>query len=208
MAEKSQAATALPQPPVFSAGADVAGKQCSICQSSILGGEQVLNCPSCSLVFHADCWSENRGCSAYGCKSAPPTIKPSHQEQPVSNAWGDEKPCPSCARKIRSEALKCRFCGAVFASRDLISKDEYRSRAYEGTEYAAARNKSVMLFLLCAAACLAPLGLVLCLILIQSGSLMGVDYRRLPTTLRALLWCGVGIASLLIAIMILLAVFD
>lgn len=40
---------------------------CSICQCAILAGEQTTDCPSCKLVFHVDCWSENLGCSAYGC---------------------------------------------------------------------------------------------------------------------------------------------
>lgn len=40
---------------------------CSICQWEI-GFDQVRHiCPNCGLIFHEDCWQENRGCSAYGC---------------------------------------------------------------------------------------------------------------------------------------------
>jgi hypothetical protein len=40
---------------------------CSICQTSMEATEERTACPSCGLTFHADCWVENRGCSAYGC---------------------------------------------------------------------------------------------------------------------------------------------
>ncbi|MCW8133944.1 MAG: hypothetical protein KIS92_26600 [Planctomycetota bacterium] len=194
-------------PPAFPANEQYAGQSCSICQTAVIAGEQMLTCPHCALPFHAECWAENRGCSAYGCKGAPPTVK-SAETQPVSNAWGEEKPCPSCGKSIKAEALKCRFCGANFDTRDVITRKDYESREYEGTEYNAARNKVVMMFLLSAAACLAPLGLILCSMLIFNKSLAGVQYSRLPMTLKAVLWCGLGVGSLLVFLFLLLVAFD
>jgi hypothetical protein len=40
---------------------------CSICQTPIQNDEERISCPSCHLTFHAGCWQENYGCSAYGC---------------------------------------------------------------------------------------------------------------------------------------------
>jgi hypothetical protein len=40
---------------------------CSICQSPILPSDATQHCPSCSQVYHAECWNDNRGCAAYGC---------------------------------------------------------------------------------------------------------------------------------------------
>jgi hypothetical protein len=40
---------------------------CSICQHPVELAEGRTQCPHCGLPFHADCWEENRGCSAYGC---------------------------------------------------------------------------------------------------------------------------------------------
>jgi hypothetical protein len=40
---------------------------CGVCQSAISVFEEQCSCPNCGLVFHADCWTENYGCSAYGC---------------------------------------------------------------------------------------------------------------------------------------------
>ena len=44
-----------------------AAKICGVCQSPILPGEATIPCTSCSQVYHAECWYENRGCAAYGC---------------------------------------------------------------------------------------------------------------------------------------------
>ena len=40
---------------------------CSICQSPIEEGDDVLKCSVCHLPFHPECWQENLGCSTYGC---------------------------------------------------------------------------------------------------------------------------------------------
>jgi hypothetical protein len=58
-----------------------AGKQafCGICQSQITMFEERTACPECGLSFHADCWAENLGCSAYGCSmvnSLAPKVDP------------------------------------------------------------------------------------------------------------------------------------
>lgn len=197
----------VPAAQEFEAGTKTAGKLCSICQTAIIAGERIVYCPTCSLPFHSECWKENKGCSAYGCASAPKTVK--HAEaQPVTNAWGGEKPCPACGRTIKAEALKCRFCGSSFDTRDVIAKDEYARREYEGQEYAAARNKIVGLFLLSAMGCLSPLALILTVVLVTSKEFMGIDYRRLPATLKAVLWCSIGISCLMILIGALVLVLD
>ncbi len=46
---------------------EAAAKTCGVCQSPILPGEATIPCTSCSQVYHAECWYENRGCAAYGC---------------------------------------------------------------------------------------------------------------------------------------------
>lgn len=42
-------------------------RMCSICQSGMLDDEATHECPACGLVFHEECWKENRGCATYGC---------------------------------------------------------------------------------------------------------------------------------------------
>jgi hypothetical protein len=49
------------------AGEEV-GKTCPYCRFPLKPGEQVMTCPACKVPHHADCWSENRGCTTYGCQ--------------------------------------------------------------------------------------------------------------------------------------------
>jgi pSer/pThr/pTyr-binding forkhead associated (FHA) protein len=56
---------APPEPTLFD---DIAPPAtCGVCQSLINSHERMTTCPSCGLTFHTDCWTENYGCSAYGC---------------------------------------------------------------------------------------------------------------------------------------------
>lgn len=205
MADKAGGAPAVNE---FEAGADVAGQLCSICQTHVIAGERVVNCPQCALPFHSECWQENRGCSAYGCEGAPKTEKAPAVVDAVSNAWADEKPCPSCGKTIKSQALKCRFCGASFETRDVISREDFISREYDGLEYTKARNQVVLLFLLSAAGCLSPLGLIVAVILVTKKECLGIDYRRLPATLKAIVLSSIGLSALLLVIMAALAILD
>jgi hypothetical protein len=49
---------------------------CSICQWKIDPTDEQHTCPSCGLVFHTECWNDNRGCSAYGCPQVNALDKP------------------------------------------------------------------------------------------------------------------------------------
>ena len=198
----------MPELNVFAAGTETAGKICSICQTAIIAGEHIVYCPDCSLPFHEECWNENRGCSAYGCKSAPPTIKADSSPEAISRTWGGEKPCPACGRTIKGEALKCRFCGATFETRDLISATEYAQREYEGADYVKARNKVIAMFLAAVFPCLTPFTLIALAFLIFNGSVFGLDYRRLHGSLRGMALAAFGIGCCLVLLLVLFLMFD
>jgi hypothetical protein len=40
---------------------------CGVCHGAIAPLEQTTRCPECGAVFHVECWTENGGCSVYGC---------------------------------------------------------------------------------------------------------------------------------------------
>jgi hypothetical protein len=43
------------------------GQTCGVCQFPIEDDEERTRCSHCGLPFHAECWEQNYGCSAYGC---------------------------------------------------------------------------------------------------------------------------------------------
>lgn len=197
------------QPPeALSAGEKLAGQRCAICQTAIVAGEVVVICPDCALPFHDECWQENRGCAQYGCASAPETVKAEAAPDAVGAVWGDEKTCPACGRKIKAQAVKCRHCGAVFETRDLIDAQAYAAREYMDGEYAKARNVVAVLFLGSASGCLSPVALVMLAVLRFGKSCLGIEYRRLPSVLKMLVNLGFGLSILLLFLFLLFAVVE
>ena len=43
------------------------GKTCPYCQFPIKQDSKAVQCPSCKVPHHRDCWEENRGCTTFGC---------------------------------------------------------------------------------------------------------------------------------------------
>jgi predicted RNA-binding Zn-ribbon protein involved in translation (DUF1610 family) len=73
----------------------VARQICSVCHNPITAGETTTVCPSCGLTFHAECWQENQGCSAYGCPQVgvlAPAAEEPVEEEPAVAVEGDDEP--------------------------------------------------------------------------------------------------------------------
>ncbi|MFQ6097187.1 MAG: RING finger protein [Armatimonadota bacterium] len=51
-------------------GSEYAGKTCPYCQFVIKPGDTVVLCPHCEIPHHEDCWTDNRGCTTFGCAGA------------------------------------------------------------------------------------------------------------------------------------------
>jgi len=68
---------------------------CGVCHGEIQAPEKTARCPECGAVFHMECWTENGGCSVYGCSqvgaiSAPPAKDAGADENDASNLMPDE----------------------------------------------------------------------------------------------------------------------
>ena len=136
------------------AGSDV-GARCSICQTAVSAGSLIRACDRCGLGYHEDCWIENGGCATYGCERAPTTVKDPGTKA-AGAGWGDEKTCPRCNRRIRSVALKCRYCGAGFSTSDPLSRSDYRSDILFQEERQRFVQTAAVFFAASLLGCLAP----------------------------------------------------
>ncbi|HEX4124237.1 MAG TPA: FHA domain-containing protein [Tepidisphaeraceae bacterium] len=76
-------------PPSVATPMTAAKLVCGICQSPLLENEPQHACPSCAIPFHTDCWTENRGCSSYGCSQVNILHGAKDQEPPQSGGLMD-----------------------------------------------------------------------------------------------------------------------
>jgi hypothetical protein len=53
------------------AGASDEGRKCPYSMERIATGDDVVECPTCRQVLIAAAWSENGGCTTYGCEGSP-----------------------------------------------------------------------------------------------------------------------------------------
>jgi hypothetical protein len=86
----------------------------------------------------------------------PPTEQLTELEIPASY-WGREhKNCPSCGVEIMAAAIRCRYCGAVFASVAPLDRDQYLRNADTEGRVPALQRMAKWLFVLNAFTCTAP----------------------------------------------------
>jgi len=62
---------------------------CSICLSNVEGSDVRHTCESCGAVYHEECWAENCGCAAYGCKQVN-VLAEDHAETGTAEPMTDE----------------------------------------------------------------------------------------------------------------------
>lgn len=131
---------------------------CPYCLSSIAVGDTTESCPECHVVYHAECWSENKGCAVYGCAKAPVPEPRQAIEVPLSY-WGQEnKPCPSCGQEILAAAVRCRHCGATFNSARPQNSADFQARTALDARLPEARSRVIVIFVLSVVPLTAPFG--------------------------------------------------
>lgn len=166
---------------------------CNLCLTQIAWGAPTVTCPACHAVYDAECWAENGGCGVYGCKESP-AVEPRAAIEIPAGYWGrTDKDCPQCHRPIAAAAVRCRYCGATFASATPLDAAKYEAERSSSTRHDKLRKMAVIIFILCALPCTAPIGLIW-------GSIWYALKRKslkaLPPISRVLCLVGIGVALL------------
>lgn len=177
---------------------------CAICQTEIGAGEETRVCPACAAPYHDECWRENGGCAVYGCPETPPTEKLEDLEIPQAY-WGQErKPCPKCGADILAGALRCRHCGARFASERPEDSAEYRKRQRAESKRPDLQKRIVWIFVFS----IVPVAAAVAGLIALGTLLKNRDaVRGLPAVYGALLrlaiLIGLGQSAFLILVLVL-----
>jgi hypothetical protein len=119
---------------------------CPYCQTNIKETADKVICPDCHTPHHKECWEENKGCTAYGCRSNPHSDKEridvgnrtvENIQQMLVN--GDVKvntvECPNCRKQIEEGSVFCKYCGAGLSEKpgDKEKFEEEFRRRYKDT---------------------------------------------------------------------------
>ncbi len=156
---------------------------CAICQSPLAPEDSRMVCPSCQAPYHEDCWHENGGCGIYGCSQVPEVEPRRSIEIPVSY-WGQEhKPCPACGQEILAAAVRCRHCGATFASAQPQDANTFQQRTALEQRLPRLRNQVVWMFICSVLPFSAPIGGIWALVFYPSYK---QEFQALPSIYTAL----------------------
>lgn len=175
---------------------------CTVCLTGLTTEDEACCCPACSAAYHLDCWGENGGCGVYGCSLAPAVEPRGAMEIPVSH-WGHEhKSCPSCGSRIAAAAVRCRQCGANFASANPQDSRAFQQRSAQSERLPGVRRMTIAVFIFCIVPCLAPVG-------VPVGGLWYLfrrkDIAALPALNGALVKIGLAIGVVEIVAIVLLS---
>jgi hypothetical protein len=59
--------------------------------------DAIKACPACDTPHHQECWSENRGCTVFGCRMAPPDEEQVAVEAPTGGGGMPLQPAAAMA---------------------------------------------------------------------------------------------------------------
>jgi len=177
---------------------------CVICQYDVSDTEVVTTCTECKTIYHHECWEYNQGCGMYGCSYCPETEGLSSLEVPASH-WGrEDKQCPKCNTTIQAAAVRCRQCGASFASADPESQSNFQQRDREKQQLPGIRKSIVWLLVFSLIPCTAPIAAVVGVIWYRANR---GAIQRLPALSVALCKIAIGTAILETCIVVLAMMF-
>lgn len=94
------------------------GKTCPYCQFPLKEQEQLVQCSTCRMPHHQECWQENRGCTTFGCQGTP--VRPgnellaTNQDGPLdltTMSITTARFCTKCGQRNTTDGIFCSRCG-------------------------------------------------------------------------------------------------
>lgn len=181
------------------------GANCPICQTAVGVDDFVVTCPDCQQVLHRECWSEVGGCSTYGCSQAPALDKSDATAPQTLTAWGDEKQCPACGERIKSIALRCRYCKTDFSTVDPLTVHDLRRQATTEDTLKKLKQSTIAVFVVSLIGCLAPImGLVGAIVFLPKRK----ELVKCGPLYQVMAYAALGLSALYTVLMILFVLFD
>lgn len=95
-------------PEKITKGSDHVEQACIVCQQKMSPEDDVVLCPRCRSVHHADCWKNKGGCGKTGCPQIAQAVKGNPPQ-------GDGPPPPVSKKTIIGVALAALAVISVFA---------------------------------------------------------------------------------------------
>ncbi len=138
----------------------IINQTCPYCQTKIKQGADLIVCPECGTPHHKECWSENRGCTTFGCKENYDVKKKASEVIDIGNQTVDEVQnlinqappiipvtpakklinCPECKSLVEENSRYCKYCGYNFVQNQTpLQRNEFEK------EYIKRYNQKVSL---------------------------------------------------------------
>ena len=93
------------------------GKSCPYCQFPLKEQDAIVVCSECAMPHHQECWTENRGCTTYGCEGDSKASSDGlvHVERGTSGIDSSNASsfCTHCGNALQAGNQYCTTCGAA-----------------------------------------------------------------------------------------------
>ena len=100
---------------------------CPVCCTPVRPEDNAVTCPHCKIVYHRECWNDNKGCATYGCPdvnclallplkidAATLGVTPLPPPSPGAANAAPSETCPQCHATIIPGTTTCWSCGCHF----------------------------------------------------------------------------------------------
>jgi TM2 domain-containing membrane protein YozV len=125
---------------------------CPYCRAGFEAEDEIKVCPTCATPHHADCFTENRGCTVFGCADAPrdePKISVRDQDLAEGALPAVTAPPPPPPRAVPPPPMPVSLSPAVSGSQLFQTSTQY-AMATNHPFYDYAPRKSRVVFVLLA----------------------------------------------------------